>query len=120
MTKILGRAKILIDGTFYDSEPGAECQIGGITHTSRMFTHGHKYSERKIPGRVSCSLPLTPDLSIKKLQALAGVVVHFECDSGQTYVFNNMAQTGDVVFSDGDQGGTVPLEFYGDPAEELT
>lgn len=119
MSKILGRAKIRIENVFYDSEPGAECQPGGIVNNSRMMSHGHKHSERLIAGRVTCAVPLVAGLSAKKLQSLAGVEIHFECDTGQVYVFSNMAQTADVAFADGDQGGTVPLEFHGDPAEEL-
>jgi hypothetical protein len=117
--KLLGRARITVDGQFYDSLPGASLEVGGIRNVSRPFTHGIKFNQNLQPGRVLCSVPVTESTSILALSQLTEVDVTFESDAGTTYIIRNAVQMGAVTVADGDSGGVAPLEFSGDPAEEV-
>ncbi len=117
--KLFGRATIHIDGQFYDSQPGASLQVGGLRSVARAFTHGIKYNQSLQPSTITCSVPVTEDTSIVALASLTEVDITFRCDSGRTYIIRNAVQTGAVAVSDGDSGGIAPLEFSGDPAEEI-
>lgn len=117
--KIFGRATLHVDGQFYDTQPGAILEPGGITNVSREFTHSVKYSQRLSAARVTCSVPVTSETSITQLKGLTEVEIHFTSDAGRTYIIRNAVQTGAVGTGDGDSGGVAPLEFSGDPAEEV-
>lgn len=118
-SQIHGRATIRIDGQFYDSEPGASIEVGGTTNISRPMTHTVKYSQTYQPGRITCGIPLTDDLSLVQLKGLTGVEVTFETDNGKTFILRNAVQVGAAALAGGDSGGVVQLEFSGDPAEEV-
>lgn len=117
--KILGRAKIRVNDQFFDSEQGATLVPGGFRNNARPTSHSFKYNQSFIPSRVTCSIPFQAGQSLKELQSLADVEIHFEADTGQTYVIRNAAQTGEVSVADGEQGGMIALEFQGNPADEL-
>jgi len=117
--KLLGRATIHVNGQFYDASPGASLDVGGLRNVSRPFTHGIKYNQNLQPARVVCSVPVTEDTSILALSQLTEVEVTFKGDNGRTYIIRNAVQVGTVTVADGDSGGVAPLEFSGDPAEEV-
>lgn len=118
--KLLGRARIVIDGQFYDTLPGAQLEVGGVRNVSRAFTNGIKYSQNYQPSRVICSVPVTEDTSILALAQMTEVEIHFNSDAGKSYIVRNGVQVGAVTVADGDSGGVAPLEFSGDPAEEVS
>jgi len=117
--KLLGRASIHIDGQFYDSLPGATLEVGGLRNVSRAFTHGVKYNQALDAARIVCSVPVTENTSLLALKQLTEVDVTFTGDNGRTYIVRNAVQTAVVTVADGDSGGVAPLEFSGDPAEEV-
>lgn len=117
--KIFGRAQIVIDGQFYDAQPGAYIKPGGLKNTSRAFTNSIKYSQSLIPAEVGCSVPVTEETSILALQQITEAEIHFTSDAGKSYIVRNAVQTGEVQVADGDSGGVAPLVFSGDPAEEV-
>lgn len=117
--KIFGRAQIVVNGQFYDAQPGAYIKVGGIKNTSRQFTHGSKYSQSTIPSEVGCGVPITENTSLRQLQELTDAEIHFTSDVGTSYIVRNAVQTGEVQAADGDSGGVAPLVFNGDPAEEV-
>lgn len=117
--KILGRAKILVNDEFYDSEPGAMLAPGGFRNNSRPTSHSVKYNQTLIPARVTCSVPFTEGMSLRKLQEMNEAEIHFQADTGQTFIIRAAAQIGEVSVADGEQGGMVALEFHGQPAEEM-
>jgi hypothetical protein len=117
--QILGRAKIRVNDAFYDSEPGALLEVGGTKNNTRMTSHSVKYNQSLIPARVTCSVPLSEGTSLRALQEIADAEIHFEADTGQTFIIRNAFQVLAVAVSDGEQGGMVALEFNGSPAEEM-
>lgn len=117
--KLFGRATVHVNGQFYDTLPGATLEVGGIRNVSRPFTHGIKFSQNLAPSRIVCSVPVTEETSLLALSQLTGAEITFACDTGRTYIVRNGVQTSPVTVADGDSGGVAPLEFSGDPAEEV-
>lgn len=117
--KILGRAKILVNDEFYDSEPGAVLVPGGYKNNSRVTSHSVKFNQTLIPARLTCSVPYFEGMSLRKLQEMSGAEIHFQSDTGQTHILRSAAQVGEVQVADGEQGGFVALEFHALPAEEI-
>ena len=117
--QVLGRAKILVNDEFYDSEPGATIVAGGYKNNSRTTSHTVKFNQTLIPSRVTCSIPFVEGMSQRKLQELRDVEIHFQCDTGQTMIIRSAAQVGEVSLSDGEQGGFAALEFHGTPADYM-
>jgi hypothetical protein len=117
--KLFGRAQIVINGQFYDSLPGAQLEVGGLRNVTRPLTNSIKYSQNLQPSKVTCAVPVTKDTSILALLQMTEAEIHFVTDVGRSYIIRNGAQVGAGAVADGDSGGTLPLEFNGDPAEEV-
>ncbi|MBM3619027.1 MAG: hypothetical protein FJX23_10860 [Alphaproteobacteria bacterium] len=115
-----GRARIHLDGQFYDSEPGATLNVGGTRFTTRVMSYGTKHNQRLIASSLSANIPLTSDVKVKALASAGPIDITFESDTGKTFLLRNMCQVGDAAFSGGDSGGLLPVQFEGDEAEELT
>lgn len=119
-SKIFGRVQVVINGQFYESLSGATLMVGGLRNVAREFTNGIRYNQRLTAARITCSVPVGKETSIVALTQLVDAEVHFNADSGKSYIVRKAFQTGEGTVSDGDSGGVLPLEFSGEPAEEVS
>lgn len=119
MSKISGRATVRIDGTFYDSLPGASITPGGIQNTDQAGMWEVHHSEALIPAVMSASFPAKEGVSVASFQGKSGVEVTFVTDTGQTYIMRDAFVTNVVSLPVGGGGGYFPVEFKSNPAEEL-
>lgn len=117
--KIHGQATIRIDGTVIESDDDATLKPGGIKNNPRMIGQKFHHNQTTIPAMVTCKVGVSADVSLRKLQELTGVEITFESDTGKTWIVRNAVQTAELELTGGEQGGTVQLEFYGEPAEEM-
>lgn len=110
-----GRATITYNGKRLRSKPGATLNLGGTSRTPDPLDDGSVgYAESTAAPSLSCTVPLTADLSVQELRDLTGANVVFESDTGKSWVIRD-AFTVDTV----SVGADVTLNFSGQPAEEL-
>lgn len=117
--KQLGIAQITVGSMLLDSEAGATIDIGGTVRTPVIG--GNKvlgFSESIKEAVVECVISVGANTSLSDLRAIAGVTVHFACDTGQVYVITNACLAEPPKATAG-EGGKVALKFFGDPAVEL-
>ena len=119
MSKIHGQATLRINGQVYESEDDATLKPGGFNNTPRMIGQKFHYSQTTLAASVVCKIPVTAETSLRELQEMNEAEVTFESDTGKTFIVRNAAQTRDLELTGGDSGGTVELEFMGEPAEEM-
>ena len=119
MNVIHGRATIFFNGEKIHSEEDATLKPGGAVNRVRMVNGTSFRSQTVLPSEVTCSVPVTAQISLLELQALAGVEVQFASDTGVRYVIDSAAQTGDLSLQGGDNGGMVELTMSGNPAREV-
>lgn len=117
--KIHGQATIRINGQVIESEDDAALKPGGLKNNGRMIGQKFHHNQTTIPATVTCKVPVGGSTSIRDLQALSGVEITFESDTGRTWIVRNAVQTAELELTGGEQGGTVQLEFAGEPAEEM-
>lgn len=110
-----GRATINYNGKRLRSKPGATLNLGGTSRTPEPLDDGSVgYAEATAAPELSCTVPLTADLSVQELRDLIDANVVFESDTGKGWVIRE-AFTVDTV----SVGADVTLKFSGQAAEEL-
>lgn len=115
--KRLGRVWIRSNGASLETMPGATLLLGGVTRSPVIGSNAVLgYSEAMTPAEVECEVSVGAGISLKAMGELAGVLLTFECDTGQIYSIAN-ASLQDPPKIGGQ--GTVALKFFGDPAEEM-
>lgn len=119
MPHIHGQATIRIDGTVIESEDNASLMVGGLQNNTRMIGRKVAHNQSTIPASVKCKVAVSAGTSLRALQELSGVEITFESDMGRTWIIRDAAQTAALELSGGAEGGTVELEFKGNPAEEM-
>lgn len=116
--KLIGRAFITVAGNRVRSEPGATCDIGGVTRTTIVGDNGiDGFAETPKQSVVECSISVGAGESVAQYREISDTTITFECDTGQTYVIRNAWLTEPPVIT-GQEGGKVSLKFEGPPAEE--
>lgn len=118
MSKMLGIATITVNGSAYDSEPGATLDLGGVKRNPKVYGRKVGHYEETVHATITMTIGLTEGLSLKELQELAAATVIFKADTGQSYVVRNAFRTETINMKDGD-GGSVAISIAGEPAEEL-
>ncbi len=115
--KLFGRATIKVAGKLLDAVKGSTLDVGGVQRTSKPTANRIAgFTEELVPSKVECSIPLSEEVSLKDLQALAGVPILFQTDAGKLYTIPKAWLTAPP--STGDSDGNVKLMFEGEPAEE--
>lgn len=119
MSKIHGQATIRINGTVIESEDGASLTVGGLQNNGRMIGRKFVHNQTTIPSGVKCKVAVGADTSLRDLQEISGAEILFESDTGRTWIIRDAAQTAALELTGGADGGTVELDFKGNPAEEM-
>lgn len=110
-----GRATITYNGKRLRTKEGATLNLGGTTRTPEPLDDGSVgYYEGTAAPELTCTVPLTSDLSVQELRDLADANVVFESDTGLGWVIRE-AFTVDAI----SVGRDVQLKFSGQPAEQL-
>lgn len=110
-----GRATISFNGKRLRSKPGATLNLGGTSRAPEPLDDGTVgFAESTAAPELSCTVPLTADLSVQELRDLSGANVVFESDTGVSWVIRD-AFTVDTV----SVGADVALKFSGQPAVAL-
>lgn len=116
--QLLGEADIEFDGMVLRAEEGnATITVGGKVAQSHMgqgHLNGHSFSTK--PGKLEVTISLGKGESVSKYAGKSGTVV-FRGDTGQRYIITNAVLVSDTSVKT-KAGGSVNLEFEGDPAEE--
>lgn len=119
MSKRLGKAFIKVNGQLLESMPGAKLDAGGIERTPVTGANGvHGYSEKIVPAHLECEISVGPDTKVLNHAKWVAETVTFECDTGQTFVMRNAFSAKPPVLT-AEDGGKVPVEFFGDPADQV-
>lgn len=118
MAKVLGRAKIKVDGALLLSHQGAQLALGGVNRVTRVGNTVHGFSEQMTQSRLECRVSLTGRTQLTQIQRADDVTVTFECDTGQTYVLRSAWLAEQPTVTDGPDSA-VQLIFEGPPAEEM-
>lgn len=116
MGKRFGIAYVKVNGSLLESMPGASIDVGGVTRTPVLG--GNQvlgFTESPAPAMVQCEISLGPGVSLVDLGKIADAVVTFECDTGQVYTVRGAAVQDPPKAT---AAGTVPLKFFGQPADE--
>lgn len=110
-----GRATITYNGKRLKSKEGATLNLGGTGRTAEPLDDGTVgYYEATTAPELSCTVPLTSDLSVQELRDLTDANVVFESDTGKGWVIRDAFTTNTISV-----GRDVTLTFSGQPAEEL-
>lgn len=120
MTQRFGKAFIKVDGALLESMPGASLDVGGVTRNTVLGGNAVLgFAEAPKQAVLQCQIAVGAGTSLADLRAIKSATVTFECDTGQTYVIRNAWLVNPPVATDG-EGGAVPLQFEGPPAEEMS
>ena len=119
MSKRLGKAFIKVNGQLLESMPGAKLDAGGIERTTVTGANAvHGYSDKIVPSHCELEISVGPDTKVLEHAKWSNVTLTFECDTGQTFVVKNAFSAKPPVLT-AEEGGKVPVEFFGDPADQV-
>lgn len=113
MDKIHGLATIKRNGKNIIVNADAKLKIGGKSNDVKMVGQMSFRSEKVNPSELEIKIPHTDKVNLVEEQAMAGVEIQFQSDTGAIYVIPDAAQTGDV---DSGDDGLVTLTYMGAPA----
>lgn len=116
--KILGKARISLNGKTYDTKKGASLDPGGDiaeSHTSSRRVAG--YSEKVMPSKLECKIPKIAGVSVSELRGLRNATITFDGDDGKIFTVP-AAWTVEPAPKFDDQSGEISLTMEGEPAEE--
>lgn len=116
--RVLGQARIKVDGDTLDTDGESTLEIGGPVREAVAgdFQAG-AFRETTAPSKLETSILLKNGVSLDALRRIENATVTFEGDTGKMYVVRN-AYVADVIsFSTSD--GKAKVVFGGPPAEEL-
>jgi hypothetical protein len=119
MSQIHGQATIRMNGTVLESEDTASLIVGGLKNNGRMVGRKFVHNQTMVAARVKCKVAVGAGTSLRDLQEISGAEIIFESDTGRTWIIRDAAQSAELELSGGAEGGTVELEFTGNPAEEM-
>ena len=119
MSQIHGQATIRINGQVHESEDDATLMPGGLRNNGNMIGQKFFHNQSTESSKVTAKFPVTKDVSLVDLQKLNGIEITFESDMGVTYIIRDACQTNTLELSGGESGGTVDVEFMGNPAQEM-
>jgi hypothetical protein len=116
--QFLGRVTIRANGRILNSKTGASINLGGIKRNPQKSDTRMGFSEEMMESTVDCEMLLGVGDTIDDLRNFTDGTVTFECDTGQQYVCTNSYVVDPLSIKGGD-GGAVPIQFKGNPAEEM-
>ena len=119
MGKKLGKAIIKIDGAALETMPGATLDIGGDERTTLVGDSSVQgFFETPKQSRLECEISVGTETRLAAMRGWANVTISMECDTGQQYVVQGAWLLNTAVLKT-NEGGRVPMQFEGPPAEEL-
>lgn len=117
MSQRLGKAYIKVNGKILESMPGAKLDLGGVERTPVTGANSvHGFAEKIRPSMIECEISVGKDTDLLQHAKWAAETATFECDTGQTFVIKNAFSAEPPVLT-AEDGGKVPVKFYGDPAD---
>ena len=118
--KLLGIAKILVDGAALKTMPGAKLNLGGVERIP-MEGDGEVlgYAEQTKASLLECEIALGVGDTLESLRQTKDATVRFEADTGQVYQIAHAFLTEPLEVTAG-EGGQIPVKLAGAPAEEIT
>lgn len=117
--KIHGSATLRLNGQHIETNDDATLTVGGTKNTPRTIGKKFYHSESYMASKVECKVPVTAETSLRELQEMSGVELHFLSDTGRTYIIREAVQTAEVSVQGGESGGEASLVFEGEAAEEV-
>ena len=116
--KVVGQAKITVDGERYPTDGQSTLELGGVTREAVIGDYdASSFKETPAPSKVECSILVKQGRSLASIQAIDNATIVMEVDTGQTYVVRNAYVSEVVSLSTND--GKASVVFMGPPAEEL-
>lgn len=115
MSRVTGKATIVINGQILKTESGASLQTGGITREEVISDQGTvDYREVNIASEISGSVIHDAGTSLDAIRQSTGIPVNFETDSGVVYTISNAfcKSVGNL------SAGRFEVMFAGPPAIE--
>lgn len=118
MGQLLGRATIRVDGRVIETAKGASLDLGGTKRNPIVYGRKVGYAEETMNAMIEGETSLEEGMTLEDLRNIAGAVVTFACDTGQSYVVRDAFITDTINLKDGD-GGNIAIKIAGMPAEEI-
>jgi hypothetical protein len=84
-----GKAFIRLDGVLYETLKGAKLTIGGVNRPDVTGSAVFGYREEVVPAELEASFAHGGPANVATIQAMAGVTITVECDTGEVYVMGN-------------------------------
>lgn len=116
MSKILGIARIKVNGELLESMPGAELDMGGFAREQKSGFKVYGFTEKVMPSKLTCKIVWKFETPIEDLRTMVDGLITFEGDIGVTYQIANAVLLNPPKGAD--EKGEVDLEFGGDAAEK--
>ncbi|WP_067734494.1 phage tail tube protein [Novosphingobium naphthalenivorans] len=115
--KVVGQAKVVIDGTTYSTSGESTMDIGGPSRegVSGDYEAG-AFKETTNPAKLDTSLLYKAGVSLSAIRSIDDATVILDTDIGTQWIMRN-AYVADVI-SFG-QDGKAKVVFQSDPAEEV-
>lgn len=118
MSHYFGIAKVTINGSVINSQPGATIDPGGVTRSTVTTDQESGHTEALRPAKVNCKIMLQSGVSLVDLNDISGATIQFIADTGQSYVLSNAWRVGAISASGGESGG-IDLEFNANLCTEV-
>jgi hypothetical protein len=115
----LGKAWIKVNGELLESMPAAKLDVGGYDRDPVIgATVVLGFSEKVHPASVECEISVGKDTRVLDMNKWVSESITFECDTGQVFVIRDAFVQSPPVLT-AEDGGKVPLKFFGPPAEQV-
>lgn len=114
--KLMGVAKIKINGELVQSEPGATLKLGGKKRELQVGHAVYGPTEEVEPSELECKVYVSAATPVEDLKNVEQGTINFETDIGKVYVCTNMWSLDGGELTDGK--GMLALKYGGDPATE--
>lgn len=114
--RVVGQAKVKIDGTSYPTSGETTLEIGGPVRepVPGDFEAG-AFKESTAPSKVDVTINYKPGVSLSALRAIDNATVMVELDTGITWIVRNAYVAEVISFG---QDGKAKVVMQGPPAEE--
>ncbi|MBL1321509.1 MAG: phage tail tube protein [Methylophaga sp.] len=111
-----GKAVIRVDGSVLATENQATLTMQGVNRSPERHGGETYFTEEETAPLMECSVLITKDTNIAKLNDMTNVTVFFEADTGQQFVMRNAFTTEPLAL---DSSGKTPLKMSAESVDQI-
>lgn len=116
--RVVGQAKVKIDGDILDTDGTSTLDIGGPKRTAVNGDYqAGSFSETTAESKMECTILLKAGLNLTQLGRVDNATLTMETDVGQTFIVRNAYVVDPPTFATND--GKAKVTFQGPPAEQV-